>query len=145
MTEHETKTIPLTRPVSLEPSANGEMLNRVQQLRLTDSVAGSKSARGGGASWLPWVLALFLAITWAAIGIKEYRNPGNLRQAFSKPGTNPNETANATSTTNSASGSSSPAAAPGTVVVGRSQRQAERCRGDRRQSSRFAGALQLDC
>ena len=39
MTDLETKTNtkPVARPVSIEPSANGEMLNRVQQLRLSNT------------------------------------------------------------------------------------------------------------
>src|SRR5262245_43100933 len=65
------------------PSVNGEMLNRVQQLRLDNATSASaKSARGGGTSWLPWVLALFLGITWAGIGIKEYKGTGNIRKSL---------------------------------------------------------------
>ena len=67
---------------SAMPSTNGEMLNRVQQLRLDNTTTGAKQSRGGGASWLPWVLALFLAITWAGIGIKEYKGTGNIRKSM---------------------------------------------------------------
>lgn len=120
MTDNDTKTMPISRPVSLEPSANGELLNRVQQLRLTNSAPGSKSSSGGSASWLPWVLALFLAITWAGIGIKEYRTPGNLRQALNKANPAAGDAPGAGNATSSATTSSSPttpAAAPGTVVI----------------------------
>ena len=111
--------MPVTRPASTEPSANGEMLNRVQQLRLSNVSGDVKSAGGGGTSWLPWVLALFLAITWAGIGIKEYKGQGNIRQALTKNGTdatNPNANPNAPGTSGSST-SANAAAAPGTVVI----------------------------
>ena len=118
MTDLETKTNtkPVARPVSIEPSANGEMLNRVQQLRLSNTPAAAKIASGSGASWLPWILSLFLAITWASIGIKEYRGSGNIKQAFSKPASGTDAGANATT----GSGTSTVAgavAAPGTIVI----------------------------
>ena len=115
MTDLETKTNtkPVARPVSIEPSANGEMLNRVQQLRLSNTPAAAKIASGSGASWLPWILSLFLAITWASIGIKEYRGPGNIKQAFSKPASG----SDANATTGSGSGTvAGPAMAPGSVA-----------------------------
>src|SRR5687767_15164273 len=57
---------------STNSSSNGEMLNRVQQLRLGNQLGGSKGG-GGGASWLPWVLCLLLAGTWALVGVRGYR------------------------------------------------------------------------
>lgn len=103
------------------PSANGEMLNRVQQLRLDNATAGAKQSRGGGASWLPWVLALFLAITWAGIGIKEYKGTGNIRKSMSGGAAPATGGPTTTGTTSPApgGGSSAPAApvAAGTVVV----------------------------
>jgi HlyD family secretion protein len=103
------------------PSTNGEMLNRVQQLRLDNTTAGAKQSRGGGASWLPWVLALFLAITWAGIGIKEYKGAGNIRKSLNTgaapAATGTGSSANSsTSTGNSGNNSAAPVAA-GTVVV----------------------------
>ena len=56
------------------PAANGEMLNRVQQLRLGGQLGAGKTG-GGGATWLPWVLCFLLAATWALVGIRGYRNP----------------------------------------------------------------------
>ena len=54
-------------------SANGEMRNRVQQIRL-DSQLGKGSAGRSGASWLPWILTGLLALTWAGTGIRSYGN-----------------------------------------------------------------------
>lgn len=54
------------------PATNGEMLNRVQQLRLGGQLGAGKP--GGGASWLPWVLCTLLAGTWALVGVRGYRN-----------------------------------------------------------------------
>lgn len=61
------------------PSANGELahgdlVNRVQSLRLDGQLAAAK--RGGG-SWLPWVLCGLLAASWAGVGVRWYRTPGH--------------------------------------------------------------------
>jgi multidrug resistance efflux pump len=53
-----------TRPA---PIANGELVHRVQQLRLNDQLGA------GGAAWLPWVLCAILALAWAGLGIRAYR------------------------------------------------------------------------
>lgn len=63
------------------PSVNGELINRVQQLRLTNQLGnGGGSNRG---SWLPWVLCAMMAITWAGVGVRWYKaaEPGNNNQA----------------------------------------------------------------
>lgn len=102
------------------PSTNGEMLNRVQQLRLDNTTAGSKTGGGGGASWLPWVLALFLAITWAGIGIKEYKGAGNIRKSLSGAAPGAGGTGTTGNNSSPAIGSGSTPAGPvaaGTVVV----------------------------
>lgn len=103
------------------PSTNGEMLNRVQQLRLDNTTAASKTGGGGGASWLPWVLALFLAITWAGIGIKEYKGGGNIRKSMAGgPAPAATGTGSTGATTSPAVGSGGTPAGPvaaGTVVV----------------------------
>jgi multidrug resistance efflux pump len=52
-------------------SANGDLVNRVQQLRL-DGQLGT-ATRGGGGSWLPWVLCALLALTWVGVGVRWYR------------------------------------------------------------------------
>jgi len=56
--------------VAASPSANGDLVNRVQQLRLKDE-AGAMHRSGG--SWLPWVLCGLLAVTWAGVGIRWYK------------------------------------------------------------------------
>ena len=60
------------------PSTNGDLVNRVQQLRLGEHLGTSR--RSGG-SWLPWVLCGLLAVTWAGVGVRWYKtaeseNPG---------------------------------------------------------------------
>lgn len=57
---------------------NGELKNRVQQLRLNNQLGTDRGGGRGGATWLPWILSLVLAITWAGVGIRSYRNaPAN--------------------------------------------------------------------
>ena len=53
------------------PSVNGDLVNRVQQLRLNDQLGGT--ARRAGGSWLPWVLCALLALTWAGVGARWYK------------------------------------------------------------------------
>lgn len=53
-------------------SANGDLVNRVQQLRL-DNQLGAGAKRAGGGSWLPWVLCGLLAVTWAGVGVRWYK------------------------------------------------------------------------
>jgi len=57
-----------TRPAV--PSANGDLVNRVRQLRLADQLGAVK---GGGGSWLPWVLCGLLAASWVGVGVRGYR------------------------------------------------------------------------
>ena len=75
-------------PARLAPSPNGsnvtsgtpggaahtEMLDRVQQLRLDGQLGGAKAARPPGAAWLPWVLAAVMALAWAGVGVRSYKN-----------------------------------------------------------------------
>ncbi len=66
---------PTTRPA---PAVNGEMLDRVQRLRLDTQLGGAKAGGGGGVTWLPWVLCLVLALAWGGVAIRTYRNaPAN--------------------------------------------------------------------
>jgi multidrug efflux pump subunit AcrA (membrane-fusion protein) len=55
----------------LGASANGELADRVQQLRL-DNQLGAATGRGGG-SVLPWILCGLLAVTWAGVGVRWYK------------------------------------------------------------------------
>jgi HlyD family secretion protein len=118
VTDSNPSALPARR-VTAEPSANGEMLNRVQALRLDGANAAVKATSGGGASWLPWVLSLFLAVTWAGIGIKEYKGAGTIRQSFTRApaGGTPNPSPTPAPGGGAASASAGPAVAPGSVVV----------------------------
>ncbi|AMV30008.1 putative efflux pump membrane fusion protein [Gemmata sp. SH-PL17] len=66
--------------ISSEPrlgaSTNGDLVNRVQQLRLDGQLGAGKTSRGGGGALLPWVLCGLLAITWAGVGVRSYKNAG---------------------------------------------------------------------
>ncbi len=59
------------------PSANGELLNRVQQLRLDNQLTATAKRGGGGAGWLPWVLCALMAGAWALLGVRGYRAPAD--------------------------------------------------------------------
>ena len=54
-------------------AANGAptLTDRVKELRLAGKMEVPRAA--GGATWLPWLLCLFLAVGWAGFGIKWYR------------------------------------------------------------------------
>ena len=54
------------------PSVNGELRDRVQKLRL--GAGGAKGSRAGGVAWLPWILCLAMALTWAGVAMRYYRN-----------------------------------------------------------------------
>jgi multidrug resistance efflux pump len=64
---------PRTPTAEPAPGANGELRNRVQQVRLDTQLAAAKAGRGG-TSWLPWVLCALLALTWAGVAVRSYRN-----------------------------------------------------------------------
>jgi multidrug resistance efflux pump len=52
-------------------STNGELINRVKELRLEGQLAqGSAASRG---SWLPWVLCGMMAVAWAGVGVRSYK------------------------------------------------------------------------
>lgn len=52
--------------------SNGELLNRVQQLRLDPHLG--REAGGRGIAWLPWSLLVVMALAWAGMGIRGYRD-----------------------------------------------------------------------
>jgi multidrug resistance efflux pump len=60
-----------TEPRLNGPAVHGDLVNRVQQLRL-DNQIGTGRQRSGG-SWLPWVLCGLLAVTWAGVGVRWYK------------------------------------------------------------------------
>jgi multidrug resistance efflux pump len=59
--------------LSADPTANGDLRNRVQQIRL-DTQLGAAKTGGGRTSWLPWALCGLLALTWAGVAVRSYRN-----------------------------------------------------------------------
>ena len=91
----------------LGASTNGDLADRVQQLRLDNQLGAAKS--GGGGSWLPWMLCGLLAVTWAGVGVRSYMAVP--QRGDDAPGTAP--VANAAAP----SGTSGPAVAPGEMVT----------------------------
>ncbi len=65
------------------PSVNGDLVNRVQQLRLKEEVG---TTRRSGGSWLPWVLCGMLAITWAGVGVRSYKSSQSEKSSVAEPG-----------------------------------------------------------
>lgn len=89
-------------------ATNGELINRVQQLRLKDQLGAGKGSGRGGASWLPWILCLMLAVAWAAVGVRGYKGGfGNAKN---------NATNTEPASGNSPSKSFAPASNTGTVA-----------------------------
>lgn len=91
------------------PSANGELADRVQQLRL-DNQLGTGKSTGGGGSWLPWMLCGLLALTWVGVGVRWYKTAPT--KGEDAPSGAP---AAGTGTASTASGT--PGAAPGAMVT----------------------------
>lgn len=87
------------------PSANGDLVNRVQQLRLGDQLG---TGRGSGGSWLPWVLCGLLAITWAGVGVRWYKTADAEKSG--------DATASNGATARPAGGTGPAAVAPGEIV-----------------------------
>lgn len=99
-------------PPSARPAVNGELLSRVQQLRLNNQLgAGAKSA-GGGATWLPWLLCGMLALAWAGYAVRGYRNAPTTTAVA--PAASADRPADATTSTSTAP---APAAAAGSIQV----------------------------
>ncbi len=97
---------------STTPTANGELVSRVQQLRL-DGQLGTETGRRGGGSWLPWLLCGLLAVSWVGVGVRYYRQPSVTRTAEPADGAKqPGTPASSTGGTPAA-----PAAAPGEIVL----------------------------
>ncbi len=70
----------------LAASANGDLADRVQQLRLDNQLGTGRGSSGGG-SWLPWILCAILAVTWAGVGVRWYKSP--TQQGETAPGAAP--------------------------------------------------------
>jgi HlyD family secretion protein len=98
-------------PARTSPERDGEMVGRVQQLRLDGQLGGAKAARPRNAGWLPWLLAALLAFAWAGTGLRAYRpGPADANSAGVAP------VAAATSSGTS-TGSPAPPAAAGAVTL----------------------------
>jgi multidrug resistance efflux pump len=71
--EHATPSRPANR---LPAEANGDLRDRVKKLRIGggDSGGGGKGSALGRVAWLPWLLCGVLALTWAGVAIRSYRN-----------------------------------------------------------------------
>jgi multidrug efflux pump subunit AcrA (membrane-fusion protein) len=94
-------------------STNGELINRVQQLRLDDQL-GRGPGRGARGAWLPWVLCGLMAVAWIGVGVRYYRIQGaKIEGAGGAPGSTANQ-ANGNGATPSAG---QPAAAPGELLL----------------------------
>ncbi len=98
----------MATPKELGASANGDLVNRVQQLRLDDQLGKGTGTRSGG-SWLPWVLCGLLAVTWAGVGVRSYKNGGP--KADDAPGFAP------AANTGTAPQSGASAVAPGELIT----------------------------
>jgi HlyD family secretion protein len=92
------------------PSTNGELIHRVQQLRLDNQLGRGPGGSGRGA-WLPWVLCGLMAVAWIGVGVRYYKTlpAGGGDSALAANGPS------ASSSTPSSSGQ--PAAAPGELLL----------------------------
>lgn len=54
-------------------SANGDLVNRVQQLRLDNQLGAGKTGTNRG-SLLPWVLCGLLSVAWVGVGVRWYKS-----------------------------------------------------------------------
>jgi multidrug efflux pump subunit AcrA (membrane-fusion protein) len=91
----------------LGASVNGDLEDRVKQLRLDDQLGTGKVRRGG--SWLPWVLCGLLAVTWAGVGARWYKASGQRDDGPTNSTASPSAPA--------PSGGAGPVTPPGTVVT----------------------------
>jgi multidrug efflux pump subunit AcrA (membrane-fusion protein) len=66
-------TVPTEPRYGTAASANGDLVNRVQELRLDTQIGAVR--HGGRGSWLPWVLCAMLAVAWVGVGVKVLRAP----------------------------------------------------------------------
>jgi multidrug resistance efflux pump len=103
----------MTEPTTAKP-ANGELVNRVQQLRLNTQIGAGKTARSG-TSWLPWVLCALLALSWAGVGIRGYKSG-----AYSPTSSSAGSTTGSGSESSPAKSQSSGPIIPGTIDVSES-------------------------
>jgi multidrug resistance efflux pump len=89
-----------TESAKLRASANGDLVDRVQQLRLDDQLGNGKSGTGiSRGAMLPWVLCGLLAVTWVGVGVRWYRSAPQKEEGTGAPvapqGGNPNPSSGA--------------------------------------------------
>jgi multidrug resistance efflux pump len=96
-------------------STNGPptLRDRVRELQLDKRLEGTKSAKGGGATWLPWILCILLALAWAGWGIRSYRGNSNGNAG----GTQGSGDATQQGARPKGDAAAGPAAAPGELVL----------------------------
>ncbi len=94
----------------MTPTVNGELVNRVKELRL-DGQLGTQTGSGRSGSWVPWLLCALLAVSWVGVGVRYYRQSSTARPA---DGGEPAAKASGASAAPTAAG---PAAAPGEVLL----------------------------
>jgi multidrug resistance efflux pump len=94
-------------------SSNGPptLRDRVRELQLDRRLEGTKTSKSGGATWLPWILCILLALSWAGVAIRSYRSGGG--NGGAAPGANDN----AQQGSQAKGGASGPAAAAGELVL----------------------------
>jgi multidrug resistance efflux pump len=93
-----------------EPTTrNGELVNRVQQLRLNNQLGADRGGRGSRAGWLPWILCLVMAAAWAGVGIRSYRAP--------QPEAGPVAAGPQQASSAATAGTTTPTAAAGTIQL----------------------------
>ena len=69
----------------LGASVNGDLADRVQQLRLDNQLGAGTGRATSSSSWLPWVLCGLLAVTWAGIGVRWYKSAPQKEDAPTGP------------------------------------------------------------
>lgn len=100
---------------ALAPSANGELVDRVQQLRLDGQLG--KGGGGNRGSWLPWVLCGMMAVAWAGVGVRYYRTPAPSGDASGAPGNAKAGGPGGAAPSTGAQPNNTPAAAPGELLL----------------------------
>jgi HlyD family secretion protein len=99
---------------------NGELINRVQGLRLDNQLGAAKQG-SGGASWLPWILCLIMALLWVTVGIRAYKAGGLAPMSAAQLGDGSSAAAtNAAKSTPTSTSSTTPASAATTGTIAES-------------------------
>ena len=97
-------------------SANGDLINRVQQLRLDNQLGQAKGSRSG--SWLPWVLCGMMAIAWAGVGVRWYKSVASSSDSSTQNlSNNTTNSSGAAASTASTQAGNQPASPPGALVL----------------------------